>query len=63
MYKARELYTGSPQPDMRSDVWAFGITMLEVLTAKKIQSQTGTTEEGIKIPQILLVSHVITALY
>ena len=53
MYRALELYDENSQPNQSTDVWAMGITILEVLTATKAWSKLVQHSSGVKIPELL----------
>ena len=53
MYKALELYDDKTQPSQQTDVWAMGITILEVLTGTKAWSKMVQHSSGVKIPELL----------
>ena len=53
MYKALELYDDKTQPSQQTDVWAMGITILEVLTGTKAWIKMIPHSSGVKIPELL----------
>lgn len=52
-YKAPELYEPAALHTFESDIWAMGITMLEVLTGKRAWTDMVDHDQRIKIPKLL----------
>ena len=54
-YKALELYNKGANPDKATDVWAMGITILEVLVGARAweEKEMIQLKPGVKVPELL----------